>query len=193
VLRKLRGRLTYANVMATVAVFIALGGASYAATQLPKHSVGTKQLRNGAVTYGKIAKSASKRLAGATGATGPQGVAGAPATKLYAQVKMDGTINASSPGVTSAKNGSSKGLYLVNFGQDITHCAAIAMQGALPVFGEPGANTGRTRGSALVDIDGPGFTFSNGYPSADTVEVETYEGPAGSTAQYSAFYIAVFC
>ena len=29
-MRKLRGRLTYANVMATVAVFIALGGTSIA-------------------------------------------------------------------------------------------------------------------------------------------------------------------
>jgi hypothetical protein len=192
-MEKLRARLTYANVMATIAVFIALGGASYAATQLPKHSVGTKQLRNGAVTYGKIAKSASKRLAGATGATGAQGVAGAPATKLFAQVKMDGTINASSQGVTSSKYASNKGIYLVNFGQDITHCAAIAMQGALPIFNSPGANTGVTRGSAVVDIGGPGSTFPNGYPSADTVEVETYEGPAGSTAQYSAFYIAVFC
>ncbi len=51
---KLRGKLTYANVMATVAVFIALGGASYAATQLPKNSVGTKQLRKNAVTTAKI-------------------------------------------------------------------------------------------------------------------------------------------
>jgi hypothetical protein len=51
---KLRGRLTYANVMATVAVFIALGGASYAATQLPKNSVGAKQLRKNAVTTAKI-------------------------------------------------------------------------------------------------------------------------------------------
>ena len=47
-------RLTYANVMATIAVFIALGGASYAATQLPKNSVGSKQLKRNAVTTAKI-------------------------------------------------------------------------------------------------------------------------------------------
>jgi len=29
--RKIRGRLTYANVMATIAVFIAVGGGAYAA------------------------------------------------------------------------------------------------------------------------------------------------------------------
>ena len=50
----LRGRLTYANVMATVAVFVALGGSSYAALSLPKKSVGTKQLKRNAVTSSKV-------------------------------------------------------------------------------------------------------------------------------------------
>src|SRR5262245_58316869 len=40
--------------MATIAVFIARGGASYAATQLPKNSVGTNQLKNSAVTGAKV-------------------------------------------------------------------------------------------------------------------------------------------
>lgn len=53
-MKKLRSKLTYANVMATIAVFIALGGASYAATQLPKNSVGPKQLKSNAVTTAKI-------------------------------------------------------------------------------------------------------------------------------------------
>ena len=48
-LRSIRHRLTFANVMASVAVFIALGGASYAAVALPKNSVGSKQLRTGGV------------------------------------------------------------------------------------------------------------------------------------------------
>jgi len=56
--RKLRERLTYANVMATIAVFIALGGGAYAASQLPKNSVGPKQLRKNAVTKRKVRKNA---------------------------------------------------------------------------------------------------------------------------------------
>lgn len=44
-----RPRLSYANVMATIAVFIALGGGAYAAFSLPKGSVGSKQLRKQAV------------------------------------------------------------------------------------------------------------------------------------------------
>ncbi len=54
----LRPKLTYANIMATVAVFIALGGASYAATQLPKNSVGSKQLKKNSVITAKIKKEA---------------------------------------------------------------------------------------------------------------------------------------
>lgn len=51
----LRGKLTYANVVATLALCIAVGGASaFAATQLPKNSVGTKQLKKGAVNAAKI-------------------------------------------------------------------------------------------------------------------------------------------
>lgn len=53
-MKRIRQRLTYANVMATIAVFIALGGASYAATQLPRNSVGTKQIKNNAISSAKI-------------------------------------------------------------------------------------------------------------------------------------------
>lgn len=53
-MKRIAPRLTYANVMATVAVFIALGGASYAATRLPKNSVGSKQLKKNSVTTTKI-------------------------------------------------------------------------------------------------------------------------------------------
>ena len=57
-LRGIRKHLTYANVMATLAVFIVLGGGAYAATKLPKNSVGTKQLKKGAVTSAKVKKGA---------------------------------------------------------------------------------------------------------------------------------------
>ena len=37
--RRLREKLSYANVVATLALFVALGGASYAAVTLPAGSV----------------------------------------------------------------------------------------------------------------------------------------------------------
>ena len=94
-------RLTYANVVATLALFIALGGASYAATQLPKNSVGSKQLKknavttakikNGAVTGAKINLSSLETVPSATHATSadsatmatPSGSAGGDLTGTY--------------------------------------------------------------------------------------------------------------
>ncbi|HET7416236.1 MAG TPA: hypothetical protein VFJ61_01215 [Solirubrobacterales bacterium] len=53
-----RPRLTYANVVATIALFAALGGVSYAATALPKNSVGAGQIQAEAIRTGKIADGA---------------------------------------------------------------------------------------------------------------------------------------
>ena len=55
----IRRRLTYANVVATLGLFIAIGGASaFAATELGKNSVGSRQLKAKAVSTGKIAPNA---------------------------------------------------------------------------------------------------------------------------------------
>lgn len=57
-MKRVRKRLTYANVMSSIAVFLVLGGAAFAASQLPKNSVGSKQLKNNAVTTAKIKNNA---------------------------------------------------------------------------------------------------------------------------------------
>jgi hypothetical protein len=51
----MRSKLTYSNIVATVALFLALGGVSYAAVTLAPNSVGTSQLRSGSVTGSKLA------------------------------------------------------------------------------------------------------------------------------------------
>jgi len=56
-LTAVRQRLSYSNVIATMALFIALGGVAVAAG-LPKNSVGPKQIKRGAVTAAKIRKQA---------------------------------------------------------------------------------------------------------------------------------------
>lgn len=57
--KKVRKRLSYANVTSTLALFLALGGAgALAAGQLAPKSVGARQLRPGAVTADKIRKNA---------------------------------------------------------------------------------------------------------------------------------------
>jgi hypothetical protein len=81
-----RARFSYANVTATLALFVALGGVSYAAVSLPAKSVGSKQLRHNAVTSSKVKnhtlrvadlrKAAARELKGAQGPAGPKGATG---------------------------------------------------------------------------------------------------------------------
>lgn len=91
----LRSRLTYANVVASLALFLALGGGAYAATKLPKNSVssatikdrsikardlgdgvvGTKQIADRSITKSDLASSVRDGL---DGTAGPRGAAGAP-------------------------------------------------------------------------------------------------------------------
>ncbi len=50
---RLRSRLTYANAMSTIALFVALGGGAYAVS-VPRDSVGPPQIKNNAVTSAKV-------------------------------------------------------------------------------------------------------------------------------------------
>jgi hypothetical protein len=75
-MKRLKRHLTFANVVAGFCLFVVLGGGAYAATQLPRNSVGTVQLKAGAVTAGKIAKKARNQLRGSRGPTGAQGKIG---------------------------------------------------------------------------------------------------------------------
>ncbi|MFM7246089.1 MAG: hypothetical protein ACKO2Y_01270, partial [Actinomycetota bacterium] len=73
-----------ALVIALIALFFSLAGTGWAVTQLPKNSVGTKQLKANAVTGPKVKDgslstadfAAGTLLTGATGATGPAGPQG---------------------------------------------------------------------------------------------------------------------
>jgi hypothetical protein len=78
--------------LALLALFVALGGTSIAATNalLPRNSVGTAQVINGSLQAGDLSKKAKKTLkglrgargvSGTQGAQGPQGAQGAPAAQ----------------------------------------------------------------------------------------------------------------
>ena len=103
-MQRLTVRLTYANVVSTVCLFILLGGGAYAATQLPKGSVGSAQIKRGAVTSSKVKNSSLRAVdfkegqlpPGPQGATGPRGFAGVPggaAAPTFAHVASDGTLD----------------------------------------------------------------------------------------------------
>jgi hypothetical protein len=78
------------NVIAYLALFIALGGTGYAAVNLPANSVGSRQLRTGAVTSKKIANGAvtPAKLNG-------KDISGSVA--MWARISASGTVVASKP------------------------------------------------------------------------------------------------
>ncbi len=100
-----RPRLTYANVVASLALFIALGGVSYAATALPRGSVGPRQIRaeavrtgkvaDGAVTAEKLAKGVRERLAPVGGAPAVTTTTSTPDSVKHAETADSATTAAS--------------------------------------------------------------------------------------------------
>lgn len=96
VCRRLPSAFSYANVMATLAVFVALGGTGYAAVILPRDSVGSRELkadsvgtselrtsgvtsrdvRDGTIALRDLSDSAVSSLSGERGPVGPQGQPG---------------------------------------------------------------------------------------------------------------------
>jgi hypothetical protein len=107
--RRIRSKVKFSNALSVLALFLALGGMSYAAGHLPKKSVGTKQLKNGAVTEEKLSADVQKQLDkagergpkgddGAKGATGPQGVQGVQGTQ--GATGPQGVQGVPGPGVT---------------------------------------------------------------------------------------------
>jgi hypothetical protein len=68
---RLRHQLSYANVMATIAVFVALGGGAYAVS-VPRNSVGPSQLKRNAVSAKKIKRGAVSGVAIKDRSLGPR-------------------------------------------------------------------------------------------------------------------------
>ena len=162
----MRGRLTYANVMATVALFIALGGASYAAIKLPKNSVGTKQLKKEAVSLSKIkasARSAMNGQKGEQGDRGPQGEAGPAgpdATRLFARIVGSDGHAAIKSGVTEGEN-TGLGTYSIDFTRSLSDCAVQVTLGRgspiLPgdIYGTGGATVRISEADSSIAIVEP--------------------------------------
>ena len=191
-----------ALVVASAALVMAGIGTSVAATGYTITS--SKQIKPGSISLSSLSKSARKALHGQRGPAGPQGETGddgedgfdgddgtdgEDATKLWAQIKADGSINASSGSITALNAGT--GLYYVNFGQAITQCAAIATQGSIPDFASAGHSTTGIPGPAFVVMSSAGADFAPSFPMASSVTVQTRR--TNGTLASTSFAIALFC
>jgi len=139
-MRRLSEKLTYANVTATIALFVALGGTSYAAIKLPRNSVGATQIATGAVRSAEIkdrsvglrdistgARTSLRGQRGLAGSPGPQGPAGPPAARFFAAVSSAGALVRGN--ATSGGSAGGVGSYVVSFSQSTSACVYSATLG----------------------------------------------------------------
>lgn len=122
------------QAIAYIALFVALGGTSYAALSIPAGSIGTRQLRNGAVTANKLAK-------GAVTAANLNSNTLAGHIALWAQIGADGHVISSSPKAMVLKSAVS-GTERVTWSRRIsTKCLALANTANVGPLASATANT----------------------------------------------------
>jgi hypothetical protein len=169
-------RLSFANVTSALALFVAVGGTSYAAATLPANSVGSKQIRDRAVTVAKLDANARAALlrAGAPGPQGPQGVQGPQGPKgdagptgpavigdgsITAAKLADGSVNEEKLGLTTAV--STTGVQNTGSWTTAAHCppGKSIISGAVEVIDQDGH---ALNGVAAISYSGP-ITWSGSY------------------------------
>jgi hypothetical protein len=186
-----RFRPAPATVIASLALFVALGGTGYAVTRLPANSVTTRQVVNHsllAVDFksGQIPRG-PQGPAGPTGPTGPQGPAGpagGSAASKWALIRGDGGIVTQSGGITLAAHPSS-GTYILNFGSAVAGKPLLA-SGAYA--SDPGDQRGETTAGPCGG-GSAGRTCGVGFDDANHVYVQTRNND-GFPSDH-AFYVVV--
>jgi hypothetical protein len=167
-MRWMRNHLTYANVLATLALFIALGGASYASLRIPANSVGPKQLKEPSVGPHQIrADSVGSRKLIDQSINPIDFAPGAVAPRLFAHVSSSGVLG-ESHGVESATR-VSKGQYAVRFDRDLHGCVAVASVGfgfgpgviGAGATAQPRMNLDNDQNKVGVTVYRKGYTFND--------------------------------
>jgi hypothetical protein len=134
---KILARLSYANVMATLALFFALGGSAYAVATIGSgdiinNSIRGKDVRNGTLT-GKDHKS------------------GVLTPKLYGNFNGDDAGLVRGRGILSSQKGGGNGFYIIRFNRDITDCVLLASISSIDNVNPADTNVGAAYYSATPD------------------------------------------
>ena len=185
-----RGRLTFANLTALLALFVALGGTSYAALQLPRNSVGAKQIKKNSVTSPKVKPgslltsdfkpSQRARLRGPRGPQGAQGDRGVPGPTQFARVLTSGALNS---GTASSASRPATGVYQINFPTAVDSCAGSATTAAFPGF-----DGAENQVSSSITIGGT----AAGALDARAITVRLYQSYSGAALNTS-FAVVLAC
>lgn len=193
-----RYRPSPATVIACIALLIAIGGTSYAATAVPRNSIGNLQLQNDAVTSSKVKNftllrqdfkpgqliAGPRGLAGPAGPAGPAGAAGpAGPGARWALVRGDGTIVAQSGGISPTAMPAA-GSYILDFGSPVTGKLIIASSANATDIGDRGTvSAGPCGGTA------EGSSCPSGNDANHVRVITRKEGD--NVAEDHPFYIAV--
>jgi hypothetical protein len=197
-LRKLRSQLSYANVAATIALVLAVGGSTaYAAaiigtsdiryhavtgskvdfnaitaSKVRNSSLSGKDLRDGSLTTADVRDGSLRSQDFAAGQVpkGEKGDKGDPATSIFGTVSAAGAL-VNGKGVTAVSPGE-PGVYSVTFGQDVSKCAFVG-----------------TVATAGADDGGTVTAAPGGTPQQATFRTRD---TAGAAAQRP-FQFAVYC
>ncbi|HEY4413169.1 MAG TPA: hypothetical protein VGN06_09250 [Gaiellaceae bacterium] len=186
-MRRLRKvRITPGTVLASIALFLALGGVSYAAATvvIPPHSITSKQIKaHSLLALDFKAGQIPRGAVGPAGAPGPAGPAGSAAASKWVLVNPNGSIAAQSGGITITTH--TTGTYIIDFGSAVDSKLILASPGV--------ANDGGARGDVVAGPCGgtaTGQTCTTGNDTSHVI-VTTYNVANTALTDHS-FYVAVF-
>jgi hypothetical protein len=192
-MKPMRGQLSYANVVSTLCLCLLVGGGSaFAATKLAKNSVGTKQIKNKAITSAKIGNGAVTGSKIANGAvSGPQINLSSLGTVPSAVHASDANTASNALNATNAVNAS--------HAEAASVASSIAPPEASRVVGDPGqplfAPAWRNTGSGTAPVafykDREGAVHLQGTADGNGSEELVFIVPTGYAPSAQLYFPAI--
>lgn len=195
---RIRARLTYSNVLATLAIFLAIGGGTFAIAALKKNSVGKKQLKKGAVVTKKVKDGAITEAKIAAGAIIGAKLADGAVTGAKADLSTFGQVPSAASADSALTLGGKTAAQLQTvsgFDQDETDVPMPVAFGVMNTVTVTTPSPSRVLASASLTIlsDGAGADdFASCFIAIDGVPGATYSTQVPNAAVNGASLSAAF-